>query len=78
MVGVIVAAPFVVTEAVSETDEFPAVPEATYPADTCGVLLTDLVRVSVFVPVETDAPVPVMEAAGVALPLDMDFVAFEG
>lgn len=68
--GVIVAAPFVVTDAVSDTDEFPAVPDETYPADTVGVFDTDLLSVSVFVPVDTDAPVAVIVDAGVADPLD--------
>lgn len=66
--GVIVAAALVVTDAVRLTDVLPAVPDATYPADTCGVLDTLLVRVSVFVPVVTDALVPDMDDAGVADP----------
>ena len=75
VVGVIVAAALVVTLAVSETLEFPAVPLATYPADTVGVTLTVLERVSVLVPVLTDADVPLMVAGAVALPLVTDFVA---
>ena len=66
--GVMVAAPFVVTDAVSDTDAFPAVPEATYPALTVGVTETVLLKVSVFVPVETDAEVPLMVAGAVADP----------
>lgn len=73
--GVIVAAALVVTEAVKDTEEFPAVPEETYPAVTCGVLDTVLDRVKVFVPVETVALVPEMVAAGVALPEDTDLLA---
>lgn len=69
------AAALVVTDAVSDTDEFPAVPELTYPADTCGVLLTVFESVSVLVPVETVALVPEMVAAGVADPLATDLVA---
>ena len=75
VVGVMVAAAFVVTLAVRDTAELPAVPLATYPADTEGVTLTVLERVSVLVPVLTDADVPLMEAGAVALPIDTDFVA---
>ena len=67
--GVMVAAAFVVTDAVSDTLELPAVPLDIYPADTVGVLLTDFDNVSVFVPVESDAPVALMVDAGVADPL---------
>lgn len=75
--GVIVAAAFVVTDAVSDTDEFPAVPLATYPAVTCGVLDMVLLKVKVFVPVDTVALVPLIEDAGFADPLAMVFVACE-
>ena len=68
--GVYVAAPFVVTEAVSETELFPAVPEATYPALTDGVTEMVLLNVSVLVPVETVAEVPLMDAGAVAEPLE--------
>ena len=68
--GVIVAAALVVTDAVSDTDELPAVPEEIYPALTVGVFETLFDRVSVFVPVDTDAPVAVIVDAGVAEPLD--------
>ena len=67
--GVIVAAALVVTDAVSVTAELPAVPLEIYPAETVGVLLTLLLKVSVFVPVDTDAPVAEMVDAGVADPL---------
>ena len=70
--GVIVAAPFVVTLAVSDTLELPAVPDVTYPAETVGVFETLLDSVSVFVPVETDAPVAEIVAAGVAEPLETE------
>ncbi len=66
--GVMVAALLVVTDEVRDTAEFPAVPEATYPADTCGVLLTVFDNVRVFVPVETEAPVADMLDAGDADP----------
>lgn len=56
--GVIVAAAFVVTLAVSVTELFVAVPLATYPANTTGVTLTVFVSVSVLVPVDTVADVP--------------------
>ena len=69
--GVIVAAALVVTDAVSVTAELPAVPLEMYPADTVGVLLTLLLNVNVFVPVETDAPVAEMVDAGVADPLEI-------
>ena len=59
----------VLTEAVRLTELFPAVPLDTYPAETCGVLLTVFERVSVFVPVDTVAPVAEIEAAGVAEPV---------
>ena len=72
--GVIVAAPFVVMDAVNETELLPAVPDATYPAVTAGVTLTDLESVSVFVPVLTDAEVPVIEAGAVAEPASTDLV----
>ena len=73
--GVIVAAPFVVTLAVSETLELPAVPLDTYPAETCGVFDTLFESVKVLVPVDTVALVPVIVAAGVADPLATLFVA---
>lgn len=69
VVGVYVAAAFVVTEAVSDTALFPAVPLLTYPAETDGVTDTVLESVSVFVPVDTVADVPLMLAGAVALPL---------
>ena len=47
-----------ITLAVSETELFVAVPLETYPALTTGVTLTVLVKVRVFVPVETVAEVP--------------------
>ena len=70
--GVIVAAPFVVTDAVSDTEELPAVPLDTYPADTVGVFETLFESVRVFVPVETDAPVAEIVDAGDADPLATD------
>ena len=66
--GVIVAAAFVVTDAVRLTELFPAVPLDIYPADTVGVLLTLFDNVNVFVPVLTLAPVAEMVDAGVADP----------
>ena len=74
--GVMVAAPFVVTDAVKLTELFPAVPLATYPAVTDGVTLTVLDSVSVFVPVETLAEEPLMLAGAVALPALTAFVAW--
>ena len=66
----------VVTEAVKDTEVFPAVPDEMYPAVTCGVLLTeDLVRVIVPFPTVFPAPVAEMDAAGVALPDAMVLVA---
>ncbi len=56
--GVMVAAAFVVTDAVSVTDALCAVPADTYPAVTTGVIDTLFVSVSVFVPVETVADDP--------------------
>jgi hypothetical protein len=74
--GVIVAAAFVVTDAVRLTDEFPAVPAETYPAVlTVGVTETVLVSVIVFVPEDTDAEVPLMDAGAVTLPLATDLLA---
>ena len=67
--GVIVAAPFVVTLAVKDTAELPAVPEETYPAETEGVTETVFDKVRVFVPEDTVALVPVMVAGAVAEPL---------
>ena len=64
-----------VTFAVSDTEELPAVPLETYPADTTGVTLTDLVKVIVLVPVVIVAVVPLIEFGAVAEPLAMDFVA---
>ena len=73
--GVMVAAAFVVTLAVKDTDEFPAVPEEIYPELTCGVLDTVCDKVRVLVPVVTVADVPLMLDAGVAVPLVTVFVA---
>ena len=75
VVGVIVAAAFVVTLAVSDTDAFPAVPLETYPGVTSGVTDTLFVRVMVFVPVLTVADVPLIELGAVALPVATLFVA---
>lgn len=61
--------------AVSDTDEFPAVPLDTYPADTVGVFDTLFDNVSVFVPVESVAPVADIVEAGVAEPLATDLLA---
>lgn len=72
--GVMVAAAFVVTEAVRDTELFPAVPEETYPAETEGVTLTVLERVIVLVPVDTEADVPEMVAGAVA---DPELTAFD-
>ena len=69
VLGVYVAAAFVVTLAVSDTEEFPAVPLDTYPADTVGVFETVLDNVKVFVLVDTVALVPLIVDAGVAEPL---------
>lgn len=69
VVGVMVAAAFVVTFAVKETELFPAVPLETYPAVTDGVTDTVLLKVSVFVPVLTVAAVPLIEAGAVAEPV---------
>ena len=65
----IVAAAFVVTLAVRETDAFPAVPVETYPAETTGVTEIVLLSVNVFVPVETLADVPEIVDGAVADPL---------
>jgi hypothetical protein len=65
----------VVTEAVRETELFPAVPEATYPAVTLGVTETVFESVRVFVPVETVADEPEMLDGAVALPVATLFVA---
>ena len=73
--GVIVAAAFVVTDAVRLTELFPAVPLDMYPADTVGVLLTLFDNVNVFVPVLTLAPVAEMVDAGVADPAATEAVA---
>ena len=72
-----VAAALVVTDAVSETEAFPAVPAETYPAETTGVTEMDLLRVKVFVPVDTDALVPEIVAGGVAEPFATDADADE-
>lgn len=72
--GVIVAAAFVVTDAVSVTDAVCAVPEATYPAVTTGVIETDFVRVRVFVPVLTVALVPETDVGPFADPAATAFV----
>lgn len=77
VVGVYVVAPFVVTEAVSDTELLPAVPLATYPAVTLGVTLTVLDNVNVLVPVDTVALVPDIEAGAVAEPLATALVACE-
>ena len=66
--GVMVAAALVVTDAVSDTELLPAVPEDTYPALTVGVTEIVLLRVSVLVPVLTDAEVPLIVAGAVADP----------
>ena len=60
--------------AVKLTDEFPAVPLDTYPAVTDGVTDTVLLKVSVFVPVLTEADVPLMLAGAVAEPLGIAFI----
>ena len=74
--GYIVCAACVVTDAVSDTELFPAVPLLTYPAVvTLGVTLTVLDNVSVFVPVLTVADVPVIEAGAVTVPLATAFDA---
>ena len=73
--GVIVAAALVVTDAVSDTDELPAVPLETYPAVTLGVTETVFESVKVLVPVDTLALVPLIVAGAVADPLDTDLVA---
>ena len=70
-----VAAALVVTDAVSDTAEFPAVPELTYPADTDGVTLTVFESVSVFDPVDTVALVPEIDAGAVADPDATDLLA---
>ena len=62
-------------EAVKDTLVFPAVPDEIYPADTCGVLLIVFEKVKELEAVVTDAPVPEIEAAGVAVPLDTALVA---
>ena len=77
VVGVKVAAPLVVTEAVRLTELFPAVPLATYPADTVGVTDMVLESVRVFVPVLTVAEVPLMLAGAVAEPEATALVACE-
>lgn len=77
MVGVIVAAALVVTDAVKLTLEFVAVPLDTYPALTSGVTLTDFVKVKVFVPVDTEADVPVIVLGADADPLATDALALE-
>lgn len=74
VVGVMVAAALVVTLAVRETELFPAVPDATYPAVTVGVTEMVFESVSVFVPVDTEALDPVMVAGDVAEPLSTDLV----
>lgn len=74
--GVIVAAAFVVTDAVRDTVELPAVPELAYPADTVGVTEIVLLNVSVLFPVDTDALDPDIVAGAVADPLATDLVAW--
>ena len=69
MPGVIVAAALVVTDAVRDTLELPAVPLLIYPAETVGVFDTLLESVKVLVPVETLAPVAEIVEAGDAEPL---------
>ena len=59
----------VVTDAVRLTELLPAVPEETYPAVTEGVTEIVLLNVRVFVPVLTDALVPLIVAGAVAEPL---------
>lgn len=78
MEGAIVAVPFVVTEAERLTELFPAVPELTYPAVTVGVTETVFERVSVFVPVDTVALDPDMDAGAVADPEEIDADAEDG
>jgi hypothetical protein len=69
VLGVIVAAALVVTEAVKDTEAFPAVPALIYPAVvTLGVTETVLVNVIVLVPVETVAVVPEIVEGAVTLP----------
>ena len=76
VVGVYVVAPFVVTLAVKLTLAFPAVPDETYPAVvTEGVTETVLLKVKVFVPVETDALVPLIEDGAVTDPEGTDALA---
>ena len=75
VVGVMVAAPFVVTDAVRLTALFPAVPAETYPAVTEGVTEMVFESVRVFVPVLTDALVPLIVAGAVADPEETAFVA---
>ena len=77
VVGVNVAAALVVTLAVSDTDALCAVPVETYPAVTTGVIDIDLVSVSVFVPVDTDADEPVTVVGPLAVPADTAFVALD-
>ena len=72
------AAALVVTDAVSDTAELPAVPELMYPGVvTFGVTDTDFDSVIVLVPVVTDAPEPLIEPGAVTEPLATDFVACE-
>ena len=57
------------------TELFPAAPDATYPALTVGVTEMVLLNVSVLVPVETVADVPLMDAGAVAEPFATAFDA---
>jgi len=67
--GVYVAAAFVVTLAVRDTDAFPAVPALIYPAVvTLGVTEMVFDSVSVFVPVLTVALVPLIVLGAVTVP----------
>jgi hypothetical protein len=72
--GVIVVAAFVGTLAVKDTDAFVAVPLATYPAVTTGVIETVFVKIKVFVPDETEADVPETVDGPFADPLATAFV----
>lgn len=73
--GVIVAAALRVALACNVMLVFPDVPLAIYPAVTSGTLLTLLDKIIAFVPVDNVAPVEEIDAAGFALPLEIDFVA---
>jgi hypothetical protein len=70
-----VAAALVVTDAVNDTEELPAVPELIYPAVvTFGVTETLFVSVSVFVPVDTVAEVPEILLGAVTVPLGVALI----